>query len=64
MTDPTVSKKETVHPLPCPFCGSRRYSAQRLGGPWSIECVECECLGPTANTIKGAKEAWNRRYGE
>lgn len=59
MTDATVSKKEIVQPLPCPFCDApaQTYNAW---GAWGVECTFCEARIRGYSTREGAIKAWNR----
>ena len=60
MTEPTVSKMETVpQPLDCPFCGApaQAYSAW---GAWGVVCTFCEAKSRGYSTREGAVHAWNR----
>lgn len=48
---------------PCPFCGSRRWSAWHLGylppeTPWVVACEGCFAEGPRAATEEEALSKW------
>lgn len=54
---------------PCPFCGSRRWSAWHLGylppeTPWVVECGGCFAQGPRAATEEEALTKWGKEAKE
>jgi hypothetical protein len=58
----------TPPPLCCPFCGSREVGIVDRGvaddgAPfgYNVECVDCHCEGPLADTHLDAANAWNTR---
>ena len=67
---PTVSKKETVHPLPCPFCGGNVKIERNSVGIVEIEHLEdVECILNVLESLWVGElelfiEGWNRRVFE
>lgn len=47
---------------PCPFCGSDDVHTQRYNICYSVECFNCECLGPSGTTADEAAQKWNTRH--
>lgn len=51
----------------CPFCGSHRlrleptYREDRREWHGTVDCLNCRCSGPSAQTPNGARAAWNTR---
>ena len=58
-------------PQPCPFCGSgadqlvvERWSAEDdPDASYHVECLQCGCNGPQAETTVEAAQQWNGRSG-
>jgi len=52
---------------PCPFCGKSEHEDAQLQ-PFTpehyVRCQNCGAYGPWADTIKGARELWNKRIKE
>jgi hypothetical protein len=55
-------------PLACPFCasGAEQLLVERWGDEEDpdashLECLQCGCNGPQAETALDAAEAWNNR---
>lgn len=40
---------------------AREYTGDRDNGQYFVECMFCNCCGPTAETTDLAVAAWNRR---
>ena len=46
--------------LPCPFCGYRYGKICEVEpGRIAIDCPDCECIGPFADSVEEAAEWWN-----
>jgi len=46
--------------LPCPFCGHHDVEICEVEpGRIAIDCPECECIGPFADSVEQAAELWN-----
>ena len=46
--------------LPCPFCGFIDVEICEVEpGRIAIDCPECECIGPFADSVDEAAELWN-----
>ena len=46
--------------LPCPFCSWSDVEVCEVEpGRVAIDCPECECIGPFADTPEKAAELWN-----
>ena len=44
----------------CPFCGWHDVEIDEIEpGRYAVDCPECECIGPFADTQLGAIDAWN-----
>jgi Lar family restriction alleviation protein len=53
MTPPTI--------LQCPFCGYDDVEIMEIQpGRWSIDCPDCECIGPFADSVDEAIANWNK----
>lgn len=52
----------TIKPIPCPFCGGKKFYVSCLN-PTRVRCEikGCYAVGPTRNSEKAAIRAWNRR---
>lgn len=60
---------DTLKRKPCPFCGETRrldlYRNLNAGcGLYWVHCKSCGASGGTADTKRGAVEAWNQRKEE
>ena len=69
MTDPTVSKMETIALKPCPFCGSsdvrmREITNYRDFAFKGIFCDGCSTFHVAWISDENRVESWNRRVGE
>lgn len=46
--------------LPCPFCGYRDVEICEVEpGRIAIDCPDCECIGPFADSVEEAAKLWN-----
>lgn len=68
MSEQRSSKEVADDRKPCPFCGryGLRACQEYVGdssaeGKYFVECMFCDCCGPTAETTALAVAAWNRR---
>ena len=53
MNSPTI--------LPCPFCNHEDVEIGEVEpGTIAVDCPECQCIGPFADTVDGAIVLWNR----
>lgn len=49
----------TIHP--CPFCGWHDVEICEVEpGRIAIDCPECECIGPFADSVDDAAAKWNK----
>lgn len=49
----------TIHP--CPFCGYDDVSITEVEpGRIAIDCDNCQCIGPFADTVEEASALWNK----
>lgn len=53
-----IKKPESIKMLPC-TCGSKRRSEWFSAGQIFYCCNRCGKKSPPANTVRGAKRAWN-----
>lgn len=45
---------------PCPFCGHDDVEIDEVRvGEFSVDCPECECIGPIKPEVMEAIKAWN-----
>lgn len=53
----------TITINPCPFCGYHDVEICEVEpGRIAIDCPDCECIGPFADTAEGAAALWNEPY--
>lgn len=49
--------------FPCPFCDHDDVEINEIEpGRFAIDCPECECIGPFADTVWLAIDRWNRPH--
>ena len=47
--------------MPCPFCGHDDVEFSEVEpGTYAVDCPECQCIGPFADSTAGAAEKWNK----
>jgi Lar family restriction alleviation protein len=50
---------------PCPFCGGKETYVDHVviddGYVYFRVCKKCECEGPVADSVEGAKKKWDER---
>jgi Lar family restriction alleviation protein len=48
---------------PCPFCGTHNLKILELDcDAWSIECLDCQAIGPIKTSAEEAIAAWARAH--
>lgn len=53
---------KTIHIAPCPFCSHDDVEIEEIRpGEYSVDCPDCEAIGPIKPSTMEAIDAWNTR---